>query len=215
MIPRKKPMKLSISGFHTDQGSFDMSGKMPVTPRSSSGGSRSGSTPRAVVDMSGKMSVTPRSSSGGISSGSTPRAVVDMSGKMPVTPRSSSGGSRSGSTPRAVVDMSGKMPVTPRSSSGGSRSGSTPRAVSRSRRDNSSSQFLPPVTPTRNRSKTILRSGTADTAMLRSSPRKHPNIHGRGGNRVMIMKTQSNFIDDQSMKEAHEIMLLGDDYGEV
>jgi len=188
MIPRKKPMKLSISGFHTDQGSFDMSGKMPVTPRSSSGGSRSGSTPRAVVDMSGKM---------------------------PVTPRSSSGGSRSGSTPRAVVDMSGKMPVTPRSSSGGSRSGSTPRAVSRSRRDNSSSQFLPPVTPTRNRSKTILRSGTADTAMLRSSPRKHPNIHGRGGNRVMIMKTQSNFIDDQSMKEAHEIMLLGDDYGEV
>merc|ERR1712238_587673 len=75
MIPRKKPMKLSISGFHTNQGSFDMSGKMPVTPRSSSGGSRSGSTPRAV---------------------------------------------------------------------------------SRSRRDNSSAQFLPPVTPTRNRSKTML-----------------------------------------------------------
>ncbi|MGK3747957.1 MAG: hypothetical protein ACI8RD_000247 [Bacillariaceae sp.] len=112
------------------------------------------------------------------------------------------------------------VPATPRS-----RSGSTPRAVSRSRRGSSSSQFLPPVTPTRKRSTSILRSGTASTAsmtlnndtitMSRSSPRKHPNVHGRGGNRVMVMKTQSDFMDDQSIKEAHEILLLGDDYGEV
>jgi len=189
--------------------------KVPATPRS-----RSGSTPRAAresFDMQIKVPSTPRSRSG-----STPRAAresFDMQIKVPSTPRSRSGSS----TPRTIkenFEMQIKVPTTPRS-----RSGSTPRAVSRSRRDGSSSHLLPPVTPTRKRSTKILHSGTADTASLTlnndtmpmsiSSPRKHPNIHGRGGNRVMIMKTQSDFIENHSVNEAHEILLLGDDYGEV
>ena len=155
----------------------------------------------------------------------------DDSSDISASRRQSSGGKKTAKlsisgldTVQGGFDVIG-VPATPRSSSGSSRSGSTPRAVSRSRRGSSSSQFLPPVTPTRKRSTSILRSGTADTAgmtvnndtitMSRSSPRKHPNVHGRGGNRVMVMKTQSDFMDDQSIKEAHEILLLGDDYGEV
>ena len=49
----------------------------------------------------------------------------------------------------------------------------------------------------------------------RPSPRKHSGVHSRGGNAVMIMKTHPDFMDDQTIEEAHEIMLLGDDYGEV
>ena len=197
------------------QETLDMNVKVPATPRS-----RSGSTPRAAresFDMQIKVPSTPRSRSG-----STPRAAresFDMQIKVPSTPRSRSGSS----TPRTIkenFEMQIKVPTTPRS-----RSGSTPRAVSRSRRDGSSSHLLPPVTPTRKRSTKILHSGTADTASLTlnndtmpmsiSSPRKHPHIHGRGGNRVMIMKTQSDFIENHSVNEAHEILLLGDDYGEV
>jgi len=122
-----------------------------------------------------------------------------------------------------------RTPATPRSSSGGNRSGSTPRNATRSRRDVSSSQFLPPVTPTRKKSVAILHSATAITECStpvenekmyipprpRSSPRKHSSIHGRGHNAVMIMKTNPDFMDDKTIEEAHEIMLLGDDYGEV
>eukprot|EP00536_Pseudo-nitzschia_multiseries_P001633 jgi/Psemu1/300888/fgenesh1_kg.21_\ len=120
------------------------------------------------------------------------------------------------------LDTRGKVPSTPRSTS---RS-STPRAVSRGRREGSSFQ-LPPVTPTRKKSAAILRAATADTECLtmgndkmsippRPSPQKrHYGTHGRGGNGVVIMNTHTDFVDDNTYQEAHELMLLGDDYGEV
>jgi len=121
------------------------------------------------------------------------------------------------------LDRRGKIPpVTPRS-----RSGSTPRAVSRSRRDGSSSPFRPPVTPTRTKADAILRAATADTEcstldMERMSipprpspPRRHTGTHSRGGKGVRILKTHADYMDDNTVQEAHEMMLLGDEYGEV
>lgn len=122
------------------------------------------------------------------------------------------------------------VPATPRSSSGGgNRSSPVPRNATRSRRDIIPSQFHPPVTPTRKKSAALLRSATALTECStpvedeklhipprpRPSQRKHSSIHGRGGSAVMIMKTNPDFKDDKTIEEAHEIMLLGDDYGEV
>ena len=123
-----------------------------------------------------------------------------------------------------------ETPVTPRSLSG-TRNGSTPRnSTSRSRRDKSSSELLPPVTPTRKKSTAILRSVVTSITECSTPtendkmyipprpslmPRKHSNIHGSGGNAVMIMKTNPDFMDDTTIEEAHEIMLLGDEYGEV
>jgi len=88
----------------------------------------------------------------------------------------------------------------------------------------SSSQFLPPVTPTRKKTAAILRSATALTEC--STPVENEKMYipprprqstkkNRGGNAVMIMKTTPDFMDDKTIEEAHEIMLLGDDYGEV
>jgi hypothetical protein len=57
-----------------------------------------------------------------------------------------------------------------------------------------------------------------ETIYSMSSPRRHSSggIHGRGGHHpVMIMKTYPEFEDGQSIQEAHEILLLGDEYGEV
>jgi hypothetical protein len=93
------------------------------------------------------------------------------------------------------------------------------------------------MTPTRKKSGAILRSGTAVTECSTpvendsmyipprprpsprkhsSSPIKHSGIYGRGGGKsVMIMKTNPDFADDKTIQEAHEIMLLGADYGEV
>ena len=123
--------------------------------------------------------------------------------------------------------------TTPRSSLGGYRSSSTPRNSSRSRRDTTSPSLLPP-TPTRKKSAAILRSTTAVTecstpveyekmyipprprlSPRKPSPRKQTSLYGRGSKSVMIMKTTPTFMDDRTVEEAHEIMLLGDDYGEV
>lgn len=129
------------------------------------------------------------------------------------------------------MSFSTETPVTPKSiSGGGPRNGSTPRnTTNRSRRERSSSEFLPPVTPTRKKSAAIMRSVTSVTECStptenekmyipprpRALPRKHSNIHGSGRNAVMIMKTNPNSMEGTTIEEAHEIMLLGDEYGEV
>ncbi len=127
-------------------------------------------------------------------------------------------------------EVLGKPPATPRSSSTGMRSGSrTPRNGStprnsptprnRSRMEISSKHMRPP-TPTRKKAVAILHSATALTECStpveqdkmhipprpKISPRKTP---------VRIMKTTPDFMDDRTFEEAHEIMLLSDDYGEV
>jgi hypothetical protein len=122
-------------------------------------------------------------------------------------------------------DSSPLVPSTPRSTTG-SRSGSTPRGFS-SRRENSSPR-LPPVTPTsrqkghhisrRATSETESQTTMSNTIYSRQSPRRHSGgIHSRGGkNPVMIMKTYPDLEDGQSVQgEAHEVLLLGDEYGEV
>jgi hypothetical protein len=58
----------------------------------------------------------------------------------------------------------------------------------------------------------------SNTIYSRQSPRRHSGgIHSRGGkNPVMIMKTYPDLEDGQSVQgEAHEVLLLGDEYGEV
>lgn len=118
-------------------------------------------------------------------------------------------------------DPNGRIPSTPRS-----RSGSTPRTVSRSHRDGNSSQSLPPVTPTRKKTALIMRAATADTECStldnenmstppRPSSRRHSGIQNRGGNGVKVLKSFPDYRDDRTFVEAHEMMLLGDDYGEV
>lgn len=169
-----------------------------------------------------------RQSQGVVSAMYTPRQSKST------TPR----GEARGQYEKSGFEGSGKKPATPpRSSSGGYRSGSTPRNSARSRKDGSPSKFLPPMTPTRKKSGAILRSGTAVTECSTpvendsmyipprprpsprkhsSSPIKHSGIYGRGGGKsVMIMKTNPDFADDKTIQEAHEIMLLGADYGEV
>ncbi|KAG7346235.1 IQ calmodulin-binding motif-containing protein [Nitzschia inconspicua] len=134
-------------------------------------------------------------------------------------------------TPRATIDASPQVPSTPRSTTN-SRSGSTPRGFpssSNRRRESSSPRYLPPVTPTsrqKHQQHHIIRRGTSetesqttisDTYYSISSPRRHSGgIHGRGGNNpVMIMKTYPELEDGESIQEAHEVLLLGDEYGEV
>jgi len=138
---------------------------------------------------------------------STPRKRRDHHGK-PI----------SLSTKGHDFEMNGKAPpATPRSSTEAGGRGN--RSSSRSRR--SSSQRLPPVTPTRKKSASILRTATAVTEC--STPVENDKVYiparqspgKRHGNSVMIMKTNPDFMDDRTIEEAHEIMLLGDDYGEV
>jgi len=120
------------------------------------------------------------------------------------------------------LDRRGKVPSTPRSRSGST----TPRDVSRSRREGSFSHMLPPVTPTRKKSAAILRSATADTECLtmdndkmsippRPSPQKRSGTHSRGGHAVVVMKSHTDYMENNTFQEAHELMLLGDEYGEV
>jgi hypothetical protein len=130
------------------------------------------------------------------------------------------------------MSLSMKTQLTPKNISGvdppriGSISG---KITSRSRRETSPSEFLPPMTPTRKKSAAILRSVTSVTECSTPTdnekmyipprpkllPRKHPNIHGRGRNAVIIMKTDPDYMGGTSIREDQEIMLLGDDYGEV
>lgn len=129
------------------------------------------------------------------------------------------------STPRGGLDIdSPRVPSTPRSNSSSSnyRSMSTPRAHSGSNRD--SFPKYPPVTPTREKTSSISHRGTvetesqttmSETTYMRASPRIHSTVQGRGKSSVMIMKTFPDLRDGESVAEAHEILLLGDDYGEV
>jgi hypothetical protein len=125
------------------------------------------------------------------------------------------------STPRGTVDeYSPRVPSTPRSntSTQNNRSRSTPRAHSGSKPD--SLPKYPPSTPTY-----ISRRGTietenetymSETTYTRNSPRIQSTGQGRGkNNSVMIMKTYADILDGESVTEAHEVLLLGDDYGEV
>jgi len=136
------------------------------------------------------------------------------------------GRAKSGKPMLSTVGLDNSDPDIRMSSTPRSRSGSTPRAVSRSRRDGNSSQFLPPVTPTRKKTSLIMRAATADTECStldnenmstppRPSSRRHSGIHNRGGNGVKILKSYPDYTDDRTFVEAHEMMLLGDDYGEV
>ncbi|VEU44142.1 unnamed protein product [Pseudo-nitzschia multistriata] len=122
------------------------------------------------------------------------------------------------------LDRRGVMvPSTPRSRSGST----TPRGVLRTCKDGVPSQFRPPVTPTMKKSAAIIRAGTADTECSTfdnekmsipsrpSPPTRHYSTHSCGGKGVMIMKTNPNFMEDNKIQEAHEVMLLGDEYGEV
>lgn len=128
------------------------------------------------------------------------------------------------STPRGAVDeCSPRVPSTPRSnaSSKNNISRSTPRAHSGSNRD--SLPKYPPLTPTLANAH-ISRRGTAETenetfmsetTYSRASPRFQSKVKGRNNNSVMIMKTYADMVDGESVAEAHEVLLLGDDYGEV
>ncbi|KAL3923320.1 MAG: hypothetical protein SGILL_001724 [Bacillariaceae sp.] len=135
------------------------------------------------------------------------------------------------STPRGTFDSSPRIPSTPRSTTG-SRSGSTPHAFAGARREGASPRFLPPATPTsrqkggghhishRGTCETDSQTTMSDTIYSRHSPspRRHSGaMHSRGGKTpVMIMKTYPDLEDGQSVQgEAHEVLLLGDEYGEV
>jgi hypothetical protein len=127
------------------------------------------------------------------------------------------------STPRNKTD--------PGSSSKRRNSSGTQISISIGRRESYSPHFLPPVTPLSRQKGAVVpigRRGTSDTESQttvsdsmysRSSPRRHSTsggIYGRGGNNpVMIMKTYPDLEDGQSVQEAHEVLLLGDEYGEV
>ena len=143
--------------------------------------------------------------------------------------RHSSGSSMSisiGTTPRGAYDVSPRVPSTPRSTTN-SRSGSTPTGFSK-RRESSSPRFLPPVTPNnrakghhlacRGTSETESQTTMSDTIYSRQSSRRYSGGTNRPGrtNPVMIMKTYPDLEDGQSVQgEAHEVLLLGDEYGEV
>lgn len=118
-----------------------------------------------------------------------------------------------------------RVPPSPRSSASprkSRRSQSSPRNLPGSRRDSMS--HYPPMTPTRQKNQ-IASRGTIDTesqsmmsgtTYTKSSP-MHRGMHGPNNkNPVMIMRTYGDADDDQSYAaEAHEMLLLGEEYGEV
>mmetsp|Transcript_15201 Transcript_15201/g.37501 ORF Transcript_15201/g.37501 Transcript_15201/m.37501 type:complete len:1913 (+) Transcript_15201:313-6051(+) len=131
---------------------------------------------------------------------------------------------------RSIVAGSPKVPLTPRSSASprkSRRSQSSPKTtVPANRRDISS--HLPPITPTGNakyhhQKPPIVSRGTIDTEIQstmsgmssysRPSPRSRQFRHK---NPVMVMRTYVEPEDGQSVAaEAHEMLLLGEEYGEV
>jgi hypothetical protein len=125
------------------------------------------------------------------------------------------------------VQESPRVPSTPRSNASprkSRRSQSSPKTIPMSRRDSSS--HFPPMTPTRHHQQKppIISRGTIDTEIQssmsgatsysRSSPRTHGQYKGK--NPIMVMNTYLEPNDGQSvLEEAHEMLLLGEEYGEV
>jgi hypothetical protein len=129
-----------------------------------------------------------------------------------------------------------RVPSTPRSTTSNSRTGPSPKnfGISGKRLEGSSPPYLPPTPNSRHHNTykggNIARRGTcetesqttmSETIYSMSSPRRHSSSYfGDGGgihrnNQIMIMKTYPELEDGQSIQEAHEMLLLGDEYGEV
>jgi len=171
-------------------------------------------------------SVGPSKRQNSITPLSTHQSTLGHSPRVPSTPKSTTSRSskRSGSTPRHSAS-------TPKSTR---KYGSTPTSVKRSSSAPTSSgkhpsHFLPLPTPTgRHKGISLPFNGTCETESLTTvndtiysmpSPRRHSSsatsrVHD-GKNPVMILKTYPDLEDGQSLHEAHEILLLGDEYGEV
>ena len=131
---------------------------------------------------------------------------------------------------QSMAAASPKIPLTPRSSASprkNRRSQSSPKTtIPANRRDSSS--YLPPITPTSNakyhhQKPPIVSRGTIDTEIQstmsgvssysRPSPRSRQFRHK---NPVMVMRTYVEPEDGHSVAaEAHEMLLLGEEYGEV
>ena len=129
----------------------------------------------------------------------------EVIGKPPAAPRSSPTGNRVGSTPRNGSTR---------------RNGPTPRNSSTPRKSLTPRNQRPPVTPTRKKAAAISRSATAVTECSTPVEGEKMYIPPRPKNsprktQIRIMKTSPNFMDDQTFEETHDMLLLGDDYGEV
>lgn len=126
---------------------------------------------------------------------------------------------------QASMTNSPRVPSTPRSNASPRKSRHphpSPKTLKGSRRDTLS--HYPPMTPTRQ--KTALASrGTIDTesqstmsgkSARRASPRNRNVVQSKSKNPVMIMRTYGELEDGQSVAaEAHEMLLLSEEYGEV
>jgi hypothetical protein len=146
------------------------------------------------------------------------------------TPTTYSQSQTQATTPRSSLGTPSKRIPTPKAHSHGttprnSTGGASPRLPTGTPRGYSN---YPPVTPRQNRrdekQPAISRRETAETesqstftgtTFSKSSPRSRPEGHRVHGSPVMVMKSYPNFSPSHTFEEAHEVLYLGDEFGEV
>mmetsp|Transcript_107304 Transcript_107304/g.160500 ORF Transcript_107304/g.160500 Transcript_107304/m.160500 type:complete len:2227 (-) Transcript_107304:72-6752(-) len=223
--PRTAPNRMPSDG--QQQRHFFSEESTSGTPRQLRKSSSSNSSSHSQSHIHGSTPRSTRSSTGSAKVVLTPKGYH---GHMPPsTPRSTTGNSLP-STPRSHGmphhGAGNSLPSTPRGHGMPHHGAPSPRIPSGNRQG-----AYPPVTPTSRHMKSsggnsISRRGTAETesqttyshsqssSYARPSPRSYTD-HRVSGAPVVVMKTVPNFTQSYSMEEAHEMLYLGDDYGEV
>jgi hypothetical protein len=170
---------------------------------------------------------TPTTSSQSQTQATTPRSSVGTPSKRPksyshgprqgTAPRNSMGGAspRQSGTPRShATSHSHQRPPSPRIPTGTPRGYShyppvTPRQKAHNRRDEKQ-----PAISRRETVETESQSTFTGTTFSKSSPRSRPEGHRVHGNPVMVMKSYPNSSPSHTFEEEHEVLYLGDEYGE-
>jgi hypothetical protein len=174
------------------------------TPTTYSQSQTQATTPRSSLGTPSKRIPTPKSHSHGPRQGSTSRNSIG--GSSP----------RQAGTPRShATSHSHHHPPSPRIPTGTPRGYShyppvTPRQKAHNRRDEKQ-----PAISRRETVETESQSTFTGTTFSKSSPRSRPEGHRVHGSPVMVMKSYENFSPSHTFKEEHEVLYLGDEFGEV